>query len=143
MPRKTTKAAASQEIDAVRAETGEDDARTAIRLKAQQLVEQFHSCFGVRPPFDMMELASFRGLYTSNALPVRSPDAEIRPDEEGRVHLYVNRNRPATRQQFSIGHEIAHTLFPGYEQRPHCRKESHRDWADPRDALEMLCDIGA
>jgi Zn-dependent peptidase ImmA (M78 family) len=57
--------------------------------------------------------------------------------------MRINRDRPRTRQRFSVGHEIGHTLFPGYETKVHCRKRLNRDWADKTDLVETLCDMAA
>ena len=74
---------------------------------------------------------------------MHSPDAELQPDGKGGVLLRLNRDRPLTRQRFSVGHEITHTFFPGYAAKVQCRKPKSRDWSDPEDVLEVLCDIGA
>ena len=104
---------------------------------------QFHATFGEEPPFKMEALASFRGIPISPKPPAHSPDSELQPDGEGGVLLHLNRNLPLTRQRFSVGHEITHTFFPGYEEKVRCRKPKARDWSDPEDVLEVLCDIGA
>jgi len=124
-------------------ETGETDAVAAIRVKARSLVERFHALFPSAPPFNLSAMASFRGLKESNEAPRYSDDSEIAPDSNGCVILRVNRDRPRTRQRFSVGHEIGHTLFPDFEQSVQCRKARHRDWADPDDVLESLCDVAA
>jgi hypothetical protein len=48
-----------------------------------------------------------------------------------------------TRQRFSIGHEVGHTLFPGYDSQVQCRKPRIRDWHDRKDLVEYLCDVAA
>jgi Zn-dependent peptidase ImmA (M78 family) len=135
--------ALDEQIIAVLDETGEHDPRDAIRTKARHLVELFHTTFGSTPPFNMEAMASLRGIRPSSDAPTRSADAELRPDGKGGVLLRLNRDRPRTRQRFSIGHEITHTFFPGYEDKVQCRKPKNRDWSDPEDVIEVLCDIGA
>lgn len=130
-------------IRAVMQETGEDDPRTAVRTKAQSVVRQFRSAFDDSPPFNLDALASFRGLRHSTDAPEFSKDSEIAPQADGHVVLRVNRDRPLTRQRFSIGHEIGHTLFPEYQVTVRCRKAADRDWADPENLLETLCDVAA
>ena len=130
-------------IRAVMQETGEDDPRTAVRTKARAVIEQFRSAFDARPPFNLDALASFRGLRHSDDAPKFSKDSEIAPQADGQVVLRVNRDRPLTRQRFSIGHEIGHTRFPEYQVTVRCRKADDRDWADPENLLETLCDVAA
>ena len=57
--------------------------------------------------------------------------------------MRVNRDRPVTRQRFSIGHEVGHTLLPGYETQVQCRKPRLRDWHDRSDIIEYLCDVAS
>jgi Zn-dependent peptidase ImmA (M78 family) len=135
--------ALDEPIAALLDETAEDDPREAVRVKARELVQLLVETCGGRPPFSMEALASLRGIVPSPEPPAFSPDAELQPDEAGQVRLRLNRDRPRTRQRFSIGHEISHTFFPGYEQKVQCRKPKGRDWADPEDVVEMLCDVGA
>ena len=46
-----------------------------------------------------------------------SDDAELHPAENGRMVIRYNPAKPKTRRNFSIAHEIAHTFFPGYQDR--------------------------
>lgn len=124
-------------------ETGETDAVSAIRVKARAVIETYHAQFQTPPPFNLKAMASLRGLHESDEAPRFSDDSEIAPDPEGRIILRINQNRPRTRQRFSTGHEIGHTLFPDFEQKVQCRKARNRDWSDPDDLLESLCDVAA
>jgi hypothetical protein len=124
-------------------ETAEDDPSAAVREKARCVIREFHQAFGQIPPFNVEALASFRGLRSSEEQPKFSKDSEIAPQADGRVVLRVNRDRPLTRQRFSVAHEIGHTLFPEYQLSVRCRKATDRDWANPQDPLETLCDIAA
>jgi len=130
-------------VTAVLREMGEDDPYVAIRIKAQGVVSQYHQTFGETPPFNMQAVASLQGLYSSEQAPQHSEDSEICPEADGRLVLKVNRDRPISRQRFSIGHEIGHTLFPEYHRKVQCRKAKDRVWADPDDLLESLCDAAA
>ena len=90
------------------------------------------------------ELASLRGIVGSDEPPAFSKDAELVPDGQGGVTMRVNPDRPETRRPFSIGHEITHTFFAGYQLKVQCRPDSrYRDRNNPDDAVEMLCDVGA
>ena len=143
MAKNRPKMALDEQIIAVLDETGEDDPRDAIRVKARELVELYHATFGEKPPFKMEALASLKGIRPSSEPPAHSHDAELQPDGKGGVLLRLNRERPLTRQRFSVGHEITHTFFPGYEEKVQCRKPKNRDWSDPEDVIELLCDVGA
>lgn len=126
-------------------ETGCTDPREAIRIKARELIALYCDSFGVPTmPIDVHVLASLRGIAHSDEAPVHSKDAELVPDGSGGVAMRVSADRPETRQRFSIGHEITHTFFPGYELKVQCRPDSrYRKRDDPDDAIESLCDIGA
>jgi hypothetical protein len=143
MAKHPNRVAMDKQIATVLAETGEADPNTAIRVKARELIGLYHATFGGSPPFSMEALESLRGIRPSEESPAYSPDAELHPDGKGGVLLRVNRERPRTRQNFSVGHEITHTFFPGYGKKVQCRKPAGQGWADPEDVLEKLCDVGA
>jgi hypothetical protein len=131
-------------VAALLRETGETDPVAAVRSKARALIDLYLEHFGRGgPPFDLEVLASLRGITLSAERPGHSPDAELVPVEGGGVEMRVNPDRPATRRRFSVGHEISHTFLPGYDQKVQCRKPKGRDWADPDDLVEALCDAGA
>jgi len=122
-------------------ETGAADATSAVRLKARAVVEQYQQALDAEPPFNMLAIASFRGLRLSDDDPRYSADSEIAPEANGRVVLRVNKQRPPSRQRFSIGHEIGHTLFPDYHLAVQCRRTTARGKVDPDDEIETLCDV--
>jgi hypothetical protein len=124
-------------------EMKDDDPESAVRAKARLIVRDFCVAFDASPPFNLEAMASFRGLRASKQAPRHSKDSEIAPIGGGKVELRVNRDRPYTRQRFSIGHEVGHTLFPEYAVKVQCRKAIDRDWADPNDLIEALCDVAS
>ena len=130
-------------VQAVMDETGESNPFLAVSAKARALVGEYHGTFGETPPFNMHAFASYRGLYTSDDAPRHSQDSEIAPEADGRVVLRLNRDRPHTRQRFSIGHEIGHTLFPEYQLFVRCRKGTDHSRAHPDEFVETLCDVAA
>ncbi len=136
---------AQAQIDQLLTETGARDARDAVRLKASSLIELFQAHFGEPTmPINLDYLVSMLGIRRSEDPPVYSQDAELAPTEDGTTVMRVNPDRPETRQRFSIGHEISHTFFPGYELKVQCRPDSrYRNRDDPEDLIESLCDIGA
>jgi Zn-dependent peptidase ImmA (M78 family) len=143
MAKKRTEPAVNDAIATILKETGQSDSASAIRIKAKELIQLFHATFSEKPPFDLRAMASMKGISHSDDAPVYSLDSELLPVDDGRVVMRINRDRPRTRQRFSIGHEITHTFFPGYEEKVQCRKPKERDWSDPDDVIEWLCDIGA
>ncbi|WP_194242498.1 ImmA/IrrE family metallo-endopeptidase [Gimesia benthica] len=130
-------------VQAIIDETGEEDPFEAVRVKARRVITDYVSLFGEQPPFNLKAIASVRGLHWSDDDPRFSPDSEIAPEADGRVVLRVSKSRPESRQRFSIGHEIGHTLFPEYQLAVRCRKGTERNWAAPEDLLETLCDVAA
>ncbi|TWU64530.1 hypothetical protein V7x_00740 [Crateriforma conspicua] len=130
-----------EHIQAVVDEMGIDDPREAVRQKARSRLAEMTPYFD-SPPFDLLALASCFDLQWSDESPAFSQDSEIVPQEDGRVALRVNQQRPLTRQRFSIAHEIGHTLFPDYQFSVRCRKATERRWTDD-DLLESLCDVAA
>lgn len=119
-----------------------DDPVLAIRERVRSFLLQFSSCFPeAAPPIDMAALASFRGIKISDERPLLSDDAEL--VSSGGLRIRLSRNRPITRQRFSIGHEIGHTFFPGFNETVQCRKGKDQDWAEADDLLESLCDVAA
>ncbi len=130
-------------IRALVREMKEPDPAIAVRAKARQVLAEFRAVFAGEPPFNLEALASFRGLRSSDDAPRHSEDSEIAPQADGSVVLRVNRDRPLTRQRFSVGHELGHTLFKDFHLKVQCRKAVDRDWADPDDHIEALCDIAA
>jgi hypothetical protein len=136
---------AHAQIDQLLLEVGTSDPREAVRRKARALITLFCEQFGEPTiPIDVYVLASMLGIHRSEESPIYSPDAELTPDGSGGVVMRVNSDRPETRQRFSVGHEISHTFFPGYELKVQCRPDPLlRDRDAPGDYLETLCDIGA
>lgn len=93
------------------------------------------------PPFDPRVLASLLGIRVQADTLADNHDACIFPRGQ-QLEIVFNASRPSTRQNFSISHEIAHTLFPdGYEMIRN--RHQRRSKFDPDRELEFLCDLGA
>lgn len=94
------------------------------------------------PPFCVRMLASLLGHRLEERSDLHSDDAELHPDpaRPGFRIIRYNPARPASRQNFSIAHEITHTIFEPGPQRV-CRREVPAD--EPGQFLETLCDVGA
>ena len=95
------------------------------------------------PPFDPRILASIMGIECeeSSELLTHSEDAELQPTADERAVIKYHPDRPRARQNFSIAHEISHTLFPGYKEQYQARYKIGR--FDPSSEVEFLCDLGA
>ena len=94
------------------------------------------------PPFNPEVLASTLGIRCEESVKLtHSEDAELHPAENGRMVIRYNPDKPKTRQNFSIAHEIVHTFFPGYQDKYHTRHQSGK--FDPENEVEFLCDLGA
>jgi len=64
------------------------------------------------------------------------------PRKGQQLEIVFDTDRPTTRQNFSICHEVCHTLFPdGYEMVRH--RCEWQDRFDPDREVEQLCDMGA
>ena len=96
------------------------------------------------PPFDPRILASIMGIqHEASKQLIHSEDAELQPIGKNNRDLIIkyNPDKPKTRQNFSIAHEIAHTLFPEYRDQ---YKAHHKIGKfDPGSEVEFLCDLGA
>jgi Zn-dependent peptidase ImmA (M78 family) len=132
-------------VEALVSATGAVDPISAVRLKAAEAVERFCSVFGEPEyPLNIEALASLLGISISDKPPTHSRDAELVPKAGGRVEIRVREDGPETRKRFSIGHEISHTFFPGYEVKTWCRTDSrYRRRDNPDDLIEALCDVGS
>lgn len=94
------------------------------------------------PPYDPRSFASTMGIASEESKKlILSEDAELHPSSGGKLVIRYNPDRPKTRQNFSIAHEISHTLFPDYQDRFHTRHKV--DKYNPHNELEFLCDFGA
>lgn len=144
MPRPIARRDLPQDIRTLVQRTNASSPEEAIRGLAREVLDGFLSVFpDDGPSVNVEALASFRSIKLVPEPPSFSEDAELVPHADGRVRMRVNRDRPVTRQRFSIGHEVGHTLFPGYETQVQCRKPRTRDWHDPSDILEYLCDVAS
>ncbi len=133
-----------REVRALLQQTKTSSPVEAIRVLARRVLDDYLRIFPEEGSAVNVEaLASFRSIRLMQEPPAFSEDAELIPSDDGSVRMRVNRDRPVTRQRFSIGHEIGHTLFPGYETQVQCRKPRSRDWHDPSDILEYLCDVAS
>jgi Zn-dependent peptidase ImmA (M78 family) len=144
MARRIDRHAIPSEVQEIVTLTNAANPVDAIRSLARQVLDGYLSVLGGDgPPLNVEALASYRSIRTIAEPPSFSDDAELIPDGDHGVLMRVNRERPLTRQRFSIGHEVGHTLFPGYETQVQCRKPRIQDWHDRKDLVEYLCDVAS
>ena len=111
------------------------------RLVRDKLTEAKNSGWS-GPPFDPRFIASIMGIqYEESRELVYSEDAELHRTSTGRLIIKYNPDKPKTRQNFSIAHEISHTFFPRYQDQ--CEARHKVDKFDPSSEVELLCDLGA
>jgi len=118
------------------------DPSFVIRVRARELVERARQFGWSGPPFDPKELASLLGIRLRPDTLAPGHDAFIVPRQGEQLEIIFDKSRPHTRQNFSISHEICHTLFPDAYDVVRNRY-NRRDSFDPDRELEQLCDLGA
>jgi len=112
----------------------------AITAKARETVFKAIQSGWSGPPYDPFALADFLKISVEPRQDV--VDARTLPIGGGGFRIEFNPNRSAARINFSVAHEIAHTLFPDCAQAirnrfTHATAKAN-DWQ-----LEVLCNIGA
>lgn len=115
-----------------------EDAIPLIKSMARELVLEAYNCGWSGPPFNLVDLAEMRGMeVVPNELVI---DARIVPREDGTYRIEYNPFQSEARINFSIAHEIGHTLFPD------CKKLiRNREQQPEKDSweLEFLCNVAA
>lgn len=94
------------------------------------------------PPVDVEMIASWLGIDRVVVDEQLDESGCLLRRDDGRFEIRVNATEPATRQRFTIGHECAHTFFPGWASRTRYRC-SPLDQAGTHPGIESLCDIAA
>ncbi len=127
---------ASSAARALIAATGEQDPARGIVALAEDLIDQAQTD---KPPADLRVLASFRDILDIRATDML-PAGRLVP-EHGHLAIEVNREHTPGRQNFTVCHEIAHTLVPTYQGYLIEDPDTGRFAEDSEE--ELLCDIGA
>ena len=119
---------------------GEADPIEAVIAKARDLAMEAVDSGWAGPPFDPFKLAE---LIDISVVPRADlGDARSFVSELGAKRIEFNPLKPASRIRFSIAHEIAHTMFPDFAERP--RNRMTTDGLDSDDwQLEILCNLAA
>src|SRR6266550_1543742 len=116
---------------------GGNDPEAVIRRLCTRLLHEA----GATVPVDMRMLASFRGV---------AEVAVVDQDEAGciyfsgdRLVIQTRRADSEQRRRFTIGHEISHTFFPGFQDERRSRSDATVGRYDRSRTEEYLCDLGA
>jgi Zn-dependent peptidase ImmA (M78 family) len=93
------------------------------------------------PPTDLHLCASLQGIV--DVVPAKMRESgRIIPSRRGLI-VQLNEEDSPRRRNFTLAHEIAHTLFPSYSSRPVARSDSMTGAFDQSKEEEYLCDVGA
>lgn len=64
------------------------------------------------PPFDLMTLTERYATIEYLSFPVDADGVTIGLGEKRRPHIIINSDKPKTRQQFTLAHELGHVIIP-------------------------------
>jgi Zn-dependent peptidase ImmA (M78 family) len=95
---------------------------------------------GATIPVDMRMLASYRGV--AEVATADQDEAGCNFDGD-RLVIHTRRTDSEERRRFTVGHEISHTFFPGFQDQRRSRSDATVGQFDRNRTEEYLCDIGA
>jgi len=116
------------------------DPLLAIASRARQTVLDAIQAGWSGPPYDPFMLADILKISVQPTQDIL--DARTVPTKAGGFVIEFNPNRPVARINYSLAHEIAHTLFPDCAQTIRNRYTHAQMKADDWQ-LEMLCNFAA
>ncbi len=118
------------------AQTGEPEPVAAVTKLAEALLDDagFDG-----PPFAPEVLASFRGVRAVRRAPMAGAGRLL--PEDGGLAIEVNEDHSPGKQNFTVDHEVVHTLMPSYRGQRIEDAETGTFVANLEE--ELLCDIGA
>lgn len=118
--------------------TGSPDPSAAMRQCACQLLDEVEV---TTPPINLRMVASFQGVRAIQPV-VMVHAGRLVPKGSGYI-IQVNAHHSNGKQQFTIGHEIGHTLIPSYQKHPHLIEDLSTGLFQQGKEEEHLCDIAA
>jgi O-acetyl-ADP-ribose deacetylase (regulator of RNase III) len=121
------------------AKTGVDPIN-AVTARARETVFRAMQSGWSGPPYDPFALAEILKLSVEPRQDI--VDARTLPAGGGKFRIEFNPNRSAARINFSVAHEIAHTLFPDCAEAIRNRF-THAEMKPNDWQLEVLCNVGA
>lgn len=96
-------------------------------------------------PINMEILASIAGVKVKKSIMPEGISGQLVPSEAGMIAL-INNLDPENRQNFTTGHEVGHTFFPGFKKRKFRAEKQKLFWNEKieiDDEEEYLCDFAA
>jgi hypothetical protein len=119
---------------------GHSDPVSAITARAREFVFQGIQAGWSGPPYDPFALAELLKIQVEPSQDV--VDARMLAAGGEKFRIEFNPNRSRARTNFSVAHELAHTLFPDCAQAVRNRS-LHSHLGQDEWQLEALCNIGA
>lgn len=111
-----------------------------VRVLAREMIADARDLGWAGPPFDPVLLASIQSIRARASDVEMESDALIHALPDASLEIVWNNTSPPTRRNFSVCHELGHTLFPdAYDVARH--RSGRR--CNPEDELERLCDAAA
>lgn len=114
------------------------DPKEAMRRCASRLLDETEH---TAPPAKLEMLASYRDILRIEQVEMKGAGRLV-PTDEGNI-IQVNREHSKGKQNFTIAHEIAHTLIPSYANAHRRIYDKDTGLFNQKDEIEYLCDVGA
>lgn len=120
-------------------ETNIEDPVAAVEYLADDLLR---TADVVEPPIPLEMVASFQGVKTIiNKDMLES--GRLVPVSASEYRIELRNTDPVGRQNFTVGHEIGHTLIPFYSQSPTPKSDLFTGEFHRKNEEEFFCDIAA
>jgi O-acetyl-ADP-ribose deacetylase (regulator of RNase III) len=119
---------------------GDSDPVEVISAKVRDLIYQAFEQGWSGPPYDPFALAALKGIEVAPSGDVL--DAQILTAKGGALRILFNPDRPPARINYSVAHEIGHSLFPDCAEIVRHRLK-HTGSTRDEWQLEMLCNLAA
>jgi O-acetyl-ADP-ribose deacetylase (regulator of RNase III) len=124
----------------VRALAGDSDPVEVLSAKVRERIFHAFEEGWLGPPYDPFRLAALWGIEVAPSKDV--VDAQIFTAKGGALRILFNPDRPPGRINYSVAHELGHSLFPDCAEIVRHRIK-HTGATRDEWQLEMLCNIAA
>ena len=119
---------------------GDSDPLEILTAKVRELIFNAFEAGWSGPPYDPFALAALLGIEVAPSKDV--VDAQILSGRGRSLRIVFNPDRPAARINYSVAHELGHSLFPDCADLVRNRTR-HTGATRDEWQLEMLCNIAA
>ena len=119
---------------------GDSDPLEILTAKVRELIFNAFEAGWSGPPYDPFALAALLGIEVAPSKDV--VDAQILSGRGRSLRIVFNPDRPAARINYSVAHELGHSLFPDCADLVRNRTR-HSGATRDEWQLEMLCNIAA